>query len=63
MELIIPYLDWIAMTCFILGRPAMLLAMITALLEFRLNLKPVSLEQDFLRGIQRHRPNNYSTLT
>lgn len=44
MELIIPHLDWVATTCFILGRLATLLAMITALLEFRLNVKPVSLE-------------------
>jgi hypothetical protein len=40
-------LDFAALTFFTLGMIAMLMAMITALMELRLSLKPVSLEQDF----------------
>ena len=47
MGLIIPHLDYAALTFFTLGMIAMLLAMITALMELQLSLKPVSLEQDF----------------
>ncbi len=49
LGLIIPHLNFVALSFFILGMLSMLVAMITALMELSLSLKPVSLEQDFLR--------------
>ena len=52
LGLIIPHLDFAALSFFTLGMLAMLIAMVTALMELQLSLKPVSLEQDFF-----HRTN------
>ncbi|MGC9260549.1 MAG: DUF2721 domain-containing protein [Phycisphaerae bacterium] len=50
LGLIIPHLNFVALSFFVLGMIAMLVAMINALMELSLSLKPVSLEQDFLRA-------------
>ena len=63
MELLIPRLDVVAMTFFALGMFAMLGAMITALLELRLSLKPVSLEQDFFEHISTDTENQLRNLS
>ena len=51
LGLVIPHLDIMALAFFVVGMLVMLVGMITALMELRLSLKPVSLEQDFFLHI------------